>query len=182
MKRILLLSALLLILALSACSNDLMISERILTDEESTLISNSGGASADHFEIIGQIPKDYELYFAIEQYENGEFIQNKIAENPVNLDTEDRAVSFAVNTYGDEGEIVFGSPGGAMKIEAKKLQGGSSSSKTFEGKIPIKPDESVYLAFWYSESGDTMKGPDGDIEDIKRRELSYLFKVELKKK
>ncbi|QUW23813.1 hypothetical protein JSQ81_10135 [Sporosarcina sp. Marseille-Q4063] len=182
MKRILLFSALLLTLTLSACSNDLMISERILTDEESILISNSGGGSADHFEIIGQIPNDYELYFMIEQYEKGEFIQNKIAENPVNLDTEDRTVSFAVNTYGDEGEIVFGSPGGAMKIEAIKLQGGSSSAKTFEGKNPIKPDEPVYLAYWYSESGDTMLGADGELEDIKSRELSYLFKAELKKK
>lgn len=182
MKRILLFSALLLILALSACSNDLMISERILTDEESTLISNSGGASADHFEIIGQIPKDYELYFAIEQYEKGEFIQNRIAENPVNLDTEDREVSFAVMTDGDEGEIIFGSPGEVLKVEVETLQGGSTSGKTFEGKIPIKPDEPVYLAFWCSDSGDTMLGTDGDLEDIKSRELSYLFKAELKKK
>ena len=124
MKRILLLSALLLILALSACSNDLMISERILTDEESTLISNSGGASADHFEIIGQIPKDYELYFVIEQYENGEFIEAKIERNPVNLDIEDRAVSFAVIAAGDDGEIIFGSPGEVLKVETKTLQGG----------------------------------------------------------
>jgi hypothetical protein len=181
MKRLLLFSTLLLTVALSACSNDLMISERILTEEESTLISNSGGGSADHFEIVGQIPKDYELYFAIEQYEKGTFIQNRIDENPVVLDTKDRAVSFAVHADGEEGEVIFGSPGEVLKVEVETLQGGSASGKMFEGKIPIKPDEPVYLAFWCSDSGDVMKGTDG-LDDIKSRELSYLFKAELKKK
>ena len=182
MKRILFFSALLLTLALSACSNDLMISERILTEEESILIKNSGGEWADHFKILGQIPKDYELYFTIEQYEEGDFIQNNLPPEPVNLDTKDRSVSFAVITDGEKGKVLFGHPSGVTTQEMKTLQGSSSSAKTFEGKIPVKTDEPVYLAYWYTGSGDMLKGSDGDLDDIKSRELSYLFKAELKKK
>ena len=182
MKKILLFSALLLTLALSACSNDLMIAERDLTEEESILLKSFGGAGADHFEIIGQIPKDYELYLAIEQYENGEFIHNKMEPFPVNLDGKDRTVSFAVITDSDKRKVLFGDSTGVTTMEIETPQGGSSSGKTFEGEIPIKPDEPVYLAYWYSESGGMSKGTEGDLEDIKSRELSYLFQAELKKK
>ena len=182
MKRILLFSAILLTLALSACSNDLMISARILTEEESILVKNSGGEWADHFEIVGQIPKGYDLYFAIEQYENGMFIQNVIGENSVNSAIEDCAVSFAVITDSEKGKVLLGHPSGVTTQEIKTLQGGSSSAKTFEGKIPVENDEPVYLAYWYTGTGDMLKGSDGDLEDIKSRELSYLFKAELKKK
>ncbi|MBO1910604.1 hypothetical protein J4G37_38175, partial [Microvirga sp. 3-52] len=143
---------------------------------------NSGGEWAEHFEIVGQIPEGYELYFTIEQYENGKFIQNHPPPNPVNLDTKDRAVSFAVITDSEKGKILFGHPSGVTTQEMKTLQGGSSSAKTFEGKIPVKTDKPVYLAYWYTGSSDILKGTDGDLEDIKSRDLSYLFKAELKEK
>jgi hypothetical protein len=181
-------SYVLVLLMLAACSNnDFTIKSVVLTDRESILISNAGGASAHHFEFSGQIPEGYGLYFTIEQYENGEFIGNVLYPNPVDLTMKGHLISFSVSGSGEDGKVLYGHTGEVTTMKVDIGTGPSSSGKLFDEKISLKPDEPVYLAFWAAAFGDSMNPIQKDlngfanIEAIQNQELSFLFKAEIRK-
>lgn len=182
-------SFVLVLLMLAACSNnDPTIKSVPLTDRESILISNAGGVSAHHFEFSGEIPEGYELYFTIERYENGEFIENVLYPNPANLTMKDKhLISFSVSSSDEDGKVLYGHPGAVTTKSVDIGAGPASTAQLFDEKISLKPNEPEYLAYWVRAFGDSLDAlqmdPNGfvKIEAIQNQNLAFLFKAEIKK-
>ncbi|MFS0577386.1 hypothetical protein AB1K83_17365 [Sporosarcina sp. 179-K 3D1 HS] len=173
---------------LAACSTkELSISTRTLTEDERILVKNSGGADMEYFVIKGTMPEGHTLGISIEVYEKGELI----SENEPGLfkeDLGDRNIGFGVQPGWEDqfDELIFGSPGGLLRLNLEPIGGASSHNSFIDEKVALQPGEPpVYLAYWIASEDGRIRGfghslTEDDLEELKAYDRAILLKAELR--
>lgn len=185
-------------LFLTACSDDknsmksseeLTISYKELTAEESQLIAHSGGIEGEHFVLNGDMAENLQLELTIEKYKDGELINgepNTFIESETYEHNGD--FSFAIGTkssYGSD-KAIIGLPGGSLTQDLESIiEGGSAHGPVSDEKVTLKLNEPLYVAYWVNSASNGLSTPDFSepgTPNMSKYDNAFLFKVELKEK
>ncbi|SET04332.1 hypothetical protein SAMN05421676_102415 [Salinibacillus kushneri] len=182
------------ILLLSACgdtqtNSTLTISPHKLSEEEKTLINKTGVTDIHYFTLNGNLPKEKDLLFEIETFENGKSKSGMKSSGFLNSNFNDSILSFGINFKQNDRntmDLMIGTPSGLATQTYEPnidIQGHSFQSFIHENKT-LKLNQPVYLAGFIGTKSNSMKtlsAAEGDLlrDEMLKKDLALVLKVTL---